>query len=209
MVFVFPEVSVGFLWICQFEQLKKTRRLTLCSMYDFSSTSVWKLSEPQFTLYTVNNSTIYFSTEILFAPPHIYALPTSPAFYLYFKRTSGLTHLFNYFYLSPRSSYQDAVLPLKSWPSSIVLFYMCSIYSLFLFGTYGPMTGQTDKLSFGNVTVSLKENWNWFSVFHFSSFFLYICTCNTRDKCTLQDVLYEGNVWREQLLVGKWGLTIE
>lgn len=102
--------------------------------------------------------------------------------------------------------------------SSIVLFYMCSIYSLFLFGTYGPMTGQTDKLSFGNVTVSLKENWNWwdwspltakFSVFHFSSFFLYICTCNTRDKCTLQDVLYEGNVWREQLLVGKWGLTIE
>lgn len=122
LVFVFPEVSVGFLWICQFEQLKKTRRLTLCSMYDFSSTSVWKLSEPQFTLYTVNNSTIYFSTEILFAPPHTYALPTSPAFYLYFKRTSGLIHLFNYFYLSPRSSYQDAVLPLKSFKYCVVLY---------------------------------------------------------------------------------------
>lgn len=45
--FFFSELNVGFfLCICQFELLKKTRKLTLCSMYDFSSTSVWKLSEP-------------------------------------------------------------------------------------------------------------------------------------------------------------------
>lgn len=146
---------------------------------------------------------------------HKFTLSLFPLHFICIIREFLLQDLYissvKYFSLSPRSSYQAAVLRLESWPSSTVLFHMWLPYSFLLFGTYGCMTGntpgQTDKLSFGNVTVFFLENWNWwgwsllttkFPVFHFSSFFPSICTCNSKDKYTLQDVLFlivyqEGN----------------